>query len=116
VTIAPGTNYRGESSFMVQNINPTNIAVIYENGMEIARLENGNVSSGEKTSSKVSWLAESGVLEIEPRIEAPKTFIIHVPSHNVATEYAVGHAIESEGFVATNTMRYPQASLESPGR
>ena len=116
VTIAPGTNYRGESSFMVQNITPNSIAVIYENGMEIARLENGKVSSGEKTSSKVSWLAESGVLEIEPRIEAPKTFIIHVPSHNVATEYAVEHAIESEGFVATNTMKYPQASLESPGR
>jgi hypothetical protein len=101
---------------MVQNINPTNIAVIYENGMEIARLENGKVSSGEKTSSKVSWFAEGGVLEIESRIEAPQTFIIHVLSHNGSTEYAAEHAIESVGFVATNTMRYSQASLESPGR
>jgi hypothetical protein len=116
VTIAPGTDYRGESSFMVQNINPDNIAVIYENGMEIARLESGKVSSGEKTSSKVSWLAEGGVLEIESRIEAPQTFIIHVLSHNGSTEYAAEHAIESVGFVATNTMRYSQASLESPGR
>ena len=116
VTMAPGTDYRGESSFMVQNINPDNIAVIYENGMEIARLENGKVSSGEKTSSKVSWLAEGGVLEIESRIEAPQTFIIHVLSHNGSTEYAAEHAIESVGFVATNTMRYSQASLESPGR
>ena len=82
VTIAPGTDYRGESSFMVQNINPDNIAVIYENGMEIARLKNGKISASEKTPSKISWLAKSGVLEIESRIEASKTYIIQVISHN----------------------------------
>ena len=84
VTIAPGTDYRGKSSFMVQNLNPDNIAVIYENGMEVARLRDGKVSSSEKPNSKISWLASSDVLEIESKIEAPQHFIIRVISPKAA--------------------------------